>query len=1009
MKTKSKSIKRKATFEDQVEHHSTAVHKKANLSTSGHMCGDEGASSVDPSATGSLHNATTQLSSTSVDPLINHNHQDPHVCVNNNADLHLIYCTSTKGISPVPVRDTQQCHICAPNPEPNYSTPCTVTESITTSSANMHSVRVNCCTTPPPINKSYLSTTTLPYGLNHPPSIRTEHRPSSSIPLEYIHMGQCTCMLQWWSRCVTTPPEYPEYIKRLYADAHFMENIRAYNQMFSMTSLGANVDSSINHGKVPYVFRISGRIYYWIGSMCPEECNTPRFLQLYIYDTTNEVSHRMAHFGGENQSGLKREIVEGLIEFLDNHNALVQLFRTTRNKQMEADVPEFKVKLYNIIGTRCYDLPTPDTIGAIHYVVTAYCAVEQSLLDYIRQNQSDIRNEYLSGLYDAILRGDHDSNDLETRTVLTASFTGGPSVSSKVKEDADVDKYISAELPDPIEDPDGYRIISELMMHGLCDLVNKNAPCMKDGNKCNRNFPKPYSDKTYIDKDRFVHYRRRETGIETERSFRDIRIVNDIVYPTNRPACEALGLIGGDQERISALEEASLHSSSNELKKLFVQIIIFCDVSDPMALWQKFWKAINYNRKLLLIEKDTLLPKLNTDQKLIFDEVVNGINNREQKLIFVYGHGGTCKTFLWKSIACDQRLEERIVLAVATSGEPDETDTENLLPVNIPTKLCILDNDDAVNKLISFIYDEQTFQTPVAEDLQKKVIVCPKNETKDTINSHVLSLLNHERRVYPSSDEATPHGNDGGETELIYPNEYLNILKFAGLPPHALELKVGAPIILLRNLNLTSGLCNGTRMIITQLLDRVIEARIITGTRVSEKVFLLRILLINRDLQMSFVFKRKQFPVKLSYAMIINKSQGQSLEKIGKMAEPSEIQSKADKQKLVLFEPEIINLRDITLATQPIESKKKRKITPKIESGPMLKTKVTKRLTNFAMKSPNDEGRTGHIICLVGASLRLYRSSRSHSRQAEEQAQDLKSMITTSNHKLMIEVKRAQD
>nr|GEY26965.1 DNA helicase [Tanacetum cinerariifolium] len=150
--------------------------------------------------------------------------------------------------------------------------------------------------------------------------------------------------------------------------------------------------------------------------------------------------------------------------------------------------------------------------------------------------------------------------------------------------------------------------------------------------------------------------------------------------------------------------------------------------------------------------------------------------------------------------------------------------------MNIPAELCIPDNDDAINKLISFIYDEQTFKKHVAEDLQKKVIVCPKNKTADTINSHVLSLLNHDRRVYLSSDEATPHGNDGGETELLYPNEYLNTLKFAGLPPHALELKVGAPIILLRNLNLTGGLCNGTRMIITQLLDRVIEARIITGT-----------------------------------------------------------------------------------------------------------------------------------------------------------------------------------
>nr|GFA73486.1 hypothetical protein [Tanacetum cinerariifolium]GFA73518.1 hypothetical protein [Tanacetum cinerariifolium] len=88
-----------------------------------------------------------------------------------------------------------------------------------------------------------------------------------------------------------------------------------------MTSLGANVDSSIDNGRGPYVFRISGKIYHWIGSMCPNEGNPP---------------------SGEHERGLKREIIEGLIEFLDNHNALVQLFCTAQNKYMEANIPEIK-------------------------------------------------------------------------------------------------------------------------------------------------------------------------------------------------------------------------------------------------------------------------------------------------------------------------------------------------------------------------------------------------------------------------------------------------------------------------------------------------------------------------------------------------------------------------------------------------------------------------------------------------------------------------------------------
>ncbi|GJU61260.1 DNA helicase [Tanacetum coccineum] len=118
---------------------------------------------------------------------------------------------------------------------------------------------------------------------------------------------------------------YPEYMKLLLRDHHFLENIRAYNQMFSMTSLGAQVDNSINNGRGLYVFKISGQLYQWIGSLCPAEGEPPRFLQLYIYDTDNEVDNRMSHFGGEN-SDLRRDIVEGLIDLLDTHNGLVQLF-----------------------------------------------------------------------------------------------------------------------------------------------------------------------------------------------------------------------------------------------------------------------------------------------------------------------------------------------------------------------------------------------------------------------------------------------------------------------------------------------------------------------------------------------------------------------------------------------------------------------------------------------------------------------------------------------------------
>ena len=52
--------------------------------------------------------------------------------------------------------------------------------------------------------------------------------------------------------------EPPDYIKQLLSDRNFMDNIRAYNQMFAMTSFGATIDKSVNDGRGPFVFKVSG-------------------------------------------------------------------------------------------------------------------------------------------------------------------------------------------------------------------------------------------------------------------------------------------------------------------------------------------------------------------------------------------------------------------------------------------------------------------------------------------------------------------------------------------------------------------------------------------------------------------------------------------------------------------------------------------------------------------------------------------------------------------------------
>nr|GEY85892.1 helitron helicase-like domain-containing protein [Tanacetum cinerariifolium] len=63
----------------------------------------------------------------------------------------------------------------------------------------------------------------------------------------------------------------------------------AAEEMFAMTYFRPHVDDSVNKGRGPYIFKISGQIYHWIGAMFPPSGDASRFLQLYIYDTEHEV------------------------------------------------------------------------------------------------------------------------------------------------------------------------------------------------------------------------------------------------------------------------------------------------------------------------------------------------------------------------------------------------------------------------------------------------------------------------------------------------------------------------------------------------------------------------------------------------------------------------------------------------------------------------------------------------------------------------------------------------
>ena len=175
------------------------------------------------------------------------------------------------------------------------------------------------------------------------------------------------------------------------------------------------------------------------------------------------------------------------------------------------------------------------------------------------------------------------------------------------------------------------------------------------------------------------------------------------------------------------------------------------------------------------------------------------------------------------SLSPDDKIElqqfAEWLLSVGTGNTPNTTPAEqhDTTWIQIPDYLLLPPEQRSLAGLISFVYGSTPHISELPDYLCERAILAPTNELAAAINSQIMSQIATDEMSYYSCDTIDDSSANYCTVQSLYPTEFINMIRMSGLPDHHLQLKVGVPIMLLRNLDPTKGLCNGTRLIVTQL------------------------------------------------------------------------------------------------------------------------------------------------------------------------------------------------
>lgn len=142
-------------------------------------------------------------------------------------------------------------------------------------------------------------------------------------------------------------------------------------------------------------------------------------------------------------------------------------------------------------------------------------------------------------------------------------------------------------------------------------------------------------------------------------------------------------------------------------------------------------------------------------------------------------------------------------------GSVGENDDDVDISVQIPDDFLIKSSGDSLASIVCSTYPSFLDNMNDLSFFKDRAILAPKNDDVDKINDYMLSLIPGDQKTYLSFDAPYSLNTDIDNPDDVHTTEFLNTITALGLPNHIVKLKVGVPEMLLRNIDHSSGLCNG--------------------------------------------------------------------------------------------------------------------------------------------------------------------------------------------------------